>query len=335
MRNVRIPGLVGSRMRALQNAIFAGAALLGTVGTESFAQGTDLNVLASIKPVHSLVSGVMRGIGEPRLIVRGAASPHSYAIRPSDADAIEESDVIFLIDERFEASLYHSVETLARDATIVELSRTENLVLKPLRSGGGFDEHGEHATDGHHDHNGHTHNHSTDAHLVDLHVWTDPHNASVMAGEIAQVLAEADSGNAAAYLKNAEMMAGELMELVTEADSMLSQAGDKPFIVFHDGFRYFEDRFDLMAVGSIVVNPGQPPGVRRIRELQHKVHELNVVCVFREPQFNKRMAETVVEGSEVRLGTVDPIGVDIEDGVNLYFELIRNMASDVRDCLVE
>ena len=106
-----------------------------------------------------------------------------------------------------------------------------------------------------------------------------------------------------------------------------------PFIVFHDGYRYFEDRFGLTAAGSVVISPERAPGARRVSELQDKVRELGVVCVFDEPQFDKRLVRTVIEGSDVRSGTVDPIGATIEDGPELYFALLRNMAASFKNCL--
>ena len=312
---------------------------------------TDVRVVTSIKPVHSLASAVMEGVGEPHLLMRGAGSPHEFKLRPSDAAMLEEAAVIFLIDERMEAALVRPIGTLARDARVVELSQARGLVRRPLREGGAFeddhnhhhdepDHHGhEHGDHGHHEHehgedHGHDHHeHDHDSAAFDLHVWLDPVNAWAMAGMIAEALSEVDPANAAAYQENVDELLHRLDDLTEEVAGQVEPVRGKPFIVFHDAYRYFEDRFGLAAMGSAVVSEERSPGVRRIRELREKVRQLGVACVFSEPHFDGRLVATIIEGSAIRSGTIDPLGVDVENGPELYFAMLRNMAASFRDCL--
>lgn len=150
---------------------------------------------------------------------------------------------------------------------------------------------------------------------------------------IAGTLAKADPANAAAYKANAHDLLDRLDDLTAEIAAQVAPARDKPFIVFHDGYRYFEDRFGLAAVGPSVASPERSPGVRRIRELREKIRELGVTRVFDEPQFDRRLVATIIEGTPVRSGTLDPLGAEVEDGPELYFTVLRNMAESFRDCL--
>ena len=176
--------------------------------------------------------------------------------------------------------------------------------------------------------------HDDDRHgAFDMHVWLDPINGWTMARAIAATLAEADPANAATYEANLDALLHRLDHLTGEIAAQVAPARGVPFIVFHDGYRYFEDRFGLSAAGSVVVSPERKPGARRIAELREKLHTLGVVCVFDEPQFDKRLVHTVIEGSEVKSGTVDPLGAAIEDGPELYFSLLHDMASSFTDCL--
>ena len=319
--------------------LFAGAVCVPAVA------GADVRVATSIKPVHSLVSAVMAGVGEPHLIMRGTSSPHDFSLRPSDAAVLEEADIVFLIDEHMESSLAASLESLAGNARVVELARAKGLIRRPLRDGGAFeeDEHQVHGEDDDHGH-GHSHGHSDEedeAHEdedlegepFDLHVWLDPVNGWAMARRIAATLGEADPANADAYDENAHELLHRLDDLTAEIDALVAPARGEPFIVFHDGYRYFEDRFGLTAVGSAVVSPERPPGVRRIRELRDKIHAHDVTCVFDEPQFDRRLIATIIEGTPVRSGTLDPLGADVENGPGLYFAVLANMAASFRDCL--
>lgn len=303
-------------------SLLAAAVLLGCAATGPAAAENGLRVVASIKPVHSLVSAVMAGVGEPYLIIRGASSPHTFTLRPSDAAALEEADIIFLIGDAMETALAGLVDRLAGQTLVVALADAPGLVRRLFREGGEFEADHEH-DDGDEDHG-----------PFDMHLWLDPINGGVMAGVIASILADADPANAAAYEANAGALRQRLDALTEELAAYLVPARGMPFIVFHDGYRYFEDRFGLTAVGSVVVSPGRPPGVRRMFELRDRVQSLGVACVFDEPQFDRRLVQTVIEGSEVRAGTVDPLGAAIEDGPGLYVTLLRNMAASFKACLV-
>ncbi len=280
-------------------------------------------VVATFKPVHSLVSAVMAGVGEPHLIMRGAASPHTYRMRPSDARVIGKARVIFMIGEAVENTLAGPIRKLGGKARVVELGKVPGLVRMPLRKGGGFE-------DEDHGH-GHDHGHEDDA--FDMHVWLDPVNAGLMALVIARNLGEVDPANAAKYQANADAVIAGLDELTAKLDAELAPVRDKPFIVFHDAYQYFEKRFGLRAVGSAVVSTGRSPGVRRVRELRKKVRDLGVVCVLAEPRYDPRFVKLITEGTKARGGTVDPAGTAIKPGPGMYVSLLRNMAKSFRECL--
>ena len=358
-------------------ALLAGAAAAPAVSDDK------LQVVASIKPVHSLVSAVMADVGEPHLIIRGHSSPHTFTMRPSDAAALEDADIVFMVGDTMETALVEPVDALAGHARVVRLADTPGLVLRPVREGGAFedhdhsshghadhedeamhrdDDHGhghddhddradhddEHHDDhedeamhrdddhghGHDDHDDHADDHGDEEHgPFDMHVWLDPINGWTMARAIAGALAEVDPANAATYEANVDALLHRLDHVTEEIAQQVAPARGVPFIVFHDGYRYFEDRFGLTAAGSVVISPERAPGARRISELRDRLSELGVVCVFDEPQFDERIVRTVVEGSDVRSATVDPIGATIENGPELYFTLLRNMATSFGDCL--
>ena len=302
------------------------ATLLSTI---TFIAQAEINVVASVKPVHSLVSAVMEGIGVPDLIVKGAASPHTYALKPSQAEQIEKADLVFWMGHSLETFLEKPLEALGTKAMVVELMDSEGLKKLKMREGGGFDEHDHDEHDEHskesHDEHGHGE--------FDVHVWLDPENAKVMANEIMEALKKVDPGNAKKYETNTKKIVEKLNRLVAEISAELSPAKGKGFIVFHDAYQYFEERFGLKAVGSITVSPEVVPGVKRIKELKTKIKELNALCVFSEPQFKPKLVSTVVEGTKAKTGVLDPLGASIQNGPKLYFIIIRDMANSLNKCL--
>ena len=317
--------------------IFALTAAAAMASGEEETAPDAIRVVASIKPVHSLVSAIMDDVAEPHLIIRGASSPHTFSMRPSDAAALEGADVIFLIDERKETALAGPIANLGDSALVVRLSGVPGITLWSLRAGGAFEMHTHgHDEDDPQDEEAEDEQDHDDLHdhgEFDMHVWLDPVNAAVMAEAITDALSEADPANAATYHDNEHDLIHRLEDLIDELDAELAPIRDKPFIVLHDAYRYFEDRFGLAAAGSITVNPERAPGVQRVTEIRDRVRELKGVCVFAEPQFDRRIVDVVVEGTQARGGTIDPLGAAIDDGPELYFELMRTLAASFTECL--
>ena len=305
--------------------LFAPATLLSLALLTSTAMAAP-NVVASIKPVHSLVAAVMAGVGEPTLIVKGAASPHTYALKPSDAGALESADIVFWTGHGMELFLADSLETLAGKAKVVELADSPGITLLPVREGGAFEPHSD-GDEAEHAHEGHEHGEG------DMHFWLDPENAKLMVTQIATTLAEADPENATAYQANAEAELVKLDALEAELTATLAPVADKPFIVFHDAYQYFEARFGLTLAGSVTVTPDVMPGAARIDELKAKVAELGATCVFAEPNFEPTIISAISEGTTAKAGVLDPEGGALTEGPDLYPELLRGLATSLVDCL--
>ncbi|GGA97819.1 zinc ABC transporter substrate-binding protein [Brucella endophytica] len=294
-------------------------------------------VVTSIKPVESLVAAVMKGVGKPAVIVQGMGSEHGYSLKPSDAEAIQNAKVIFWMGPSMENFLEKPLETLGEGAEVVALENTPGLTKLPFREGGPFEAH-DHGGEGHdHAHGGeaeagHAH-HDHDHGEYDLHLWLDPENAKLMVKDIAATLAKADPAHAEQYKSNAAAYNEKLDALTKEVASELAPVKDKPFIVFHDAYQYFEHRFGVDVAGSITVNPENMPGAQRVEEIHDKIEELGATCVFSEPQFEPRLVNTVIEGTKAKSGVLDPLGSTLKDGPDLYPQLIRNLADSLKNCL--
>ena len=385
-------------MRKTHSVLLASVAWLGVSATSYAAPA----VVTSIKPVHSLVAGVMEGVGTPEIIVDGAASPHTYSLRPSQAQSLEKADLVFWIGPRIETFLTNPLETIGQNATVVALGDAHGLTRLPLREGGAFeghdhdhgdhdehaghddhdkhadhddhdhekhadhDDHDDHDHEKHADHDDHDHekhashddhddhdhekhadhddhdDHDHEKHAghddhahgeFDMHVWLDPQNAKALVHEIEEALAKADPENAEKYEANAARLEARLDELTTEVSAVLEPVKDRSFIVFHDAYPYFENRFGVSAAGSVTVSPEVAPGAARVSEIREKVQSLEVTCVFSEPQFEPKIVQVITENTNANSGVLDPLGATLENGGELYFKLIRTLADDMRACL--
>jgi zinc transport system substrate-binding protein len=296
------------------------------------AARADLEVVASIKPIHSLVAGVMKGDLAPRLLIGGSTSPHTYSLRPSDARTLGGADVIFWVGHNLESFLEKSIE--AGDSVAIELMDASGVRTLAYRKGTTFEAH-DHAAHGHgdEDHAAHADDDHENENALDPHIWLDPANAQAMVRAIAEALIAADPEHAPLYAANAQSLHARIETLSAELNDILSPVRKQPFFVFHDAYHYMEQRYGLAAAGSITLNPDVSPGAGRVRDIRNKIQTLGATCVFTEPQFSPKLVQVVTADTSANTGVLDPLGAALPAGPDLYFDLMRNMATAMRDCL--
>lgn len=295
--------------------LFSNAAMAGDVP----------GVVASIKPIHSLVAAIMDGVGKPDLIVEGAASPHTYSLKPSNARALEAAKVIFWVGPGMEAFLKKPLSALGSNAVIAELDKAPGIKKLKFREGGAFeadDDGDEPASDA-----------GNPAQQFDTHLWLDPMNAKAMAAEITTTLVAADPANALTYQGNQTALNDKLDALDREIVTALSPVKEKPFVVFHDAYQYFERRYGVRVAGSITVSPETIPGAARVAEIHDKVANLGATCVFAEPQFEPKLIDVVIEGTSAKSAVLDPEAATLKEGPELYFELMHGLVNSLKNCL--
>ena len=314
----------------------------------------DIKVVASIKPIHSLVSYLMDGVAKPDLIVDGYASPHGFAMKPSHAKMLQNADIVFWVGEDLENFLEKPLNSIAKKAEKIELMNAKGIVKLKFRERnifGDHDDHDDHDDHGHkkkddhddHDHDdhakkedGHDDHDDHDGHEghhhgeFDPHIWLDPINASAILKEMTEHLIENDSKNASKYKNNLNKALKDIDKLTADVKSELNQSVAS--IVFHDAYQYFEERFNVNILGAFTVNTDVMPGAEQLAEIREIIEHDNVACVFSEPQFNPDIIKAVAKDMNIKTGVVDPLGATLKPGKNLYFDLIRNMSASFKGC---
>jgi zinc transport system substrate-binding protein len=294
----------------------------------------DIKVVASIKPIHSLASYLMDGVGKPDLIVDGYASPHGFAMKPSHAKMLQNADLIFWVGEDLEGFLEKPLKSVAKKAEKIELMEIKGLKKLKFRERNIFEEHDDHGHDEHKEH-GHKEDkhddHDDHAHGEhDPHIWLDPINAKVILSEMAEHLIENDSKNASTYKANLKKAHKALDNLTKKVKSELKK--DFKSVVFHDAYQYFEKRFDVNVLGAFTVNTDVLPGAEQLAEIREIIENEKVTCVFSEPQFNPDIIKAVAKDMKINTGVIDPLGATLNPGKDLYFDLIRNMSTSFKGC---
>jgi len=305
---------------------FAVAVLLALSCAAARPAAAELKVVVTIKPIHSLVMQLMEGIGTPTLLVDGSASPHTFSLKPSGVRAIDAADVFVRVSPTLEPFTGKIAGALPASVRLVTLVEAPGLKLLDLRTAGTFEPHHDaDAADGDADAGGQS--------IKDGHIWLDPDNAKAIVGYLARILAERAPADADRLKANAERLDARLDALTSKIASETKPLEDRPFVVFHDAYQYFADRFALDAVGSITVSPEMQPSAKRLTELRRKMRSLHAVCLFAEPLFQPNLVAAVIEGTDVRTATLDPEGALLPAGAELYFALMRNLAAGFRSCL--
>ena len=295
------------------------------------------NVAADIAPVHSLVSRVMDGIGAPKLVVQSGASPHGYRLRPSEAKALQDADLVFWMGEELTPWLDGALKTLASKASITTLMDQEGVILHDFRESVLFEAHDHSDHNDEKDHDDHDDDKDHDDHDDhgghDPHSWLSPENAKLWLNIIASKLSVSDPENAATYFMNAAAGQTEIKEMITEVSATLKPVQGGKFVVFHDAYQYFENDFDFYASGAISLSDASDPSPARVAKIQKRIRDEGIQCVLAEPQFKRGLVATVMEGSEATASVIDPLGADLKTGPKLYTQLIINMAKTLRNCL--
>ena len=301
-----------------------------------------VKVVASIKPIHSLASYVMDGVGKPDVIVDGYNSPHGFSLKPSHAKMIENADLIIWVGEDLEAFLEKPLSSIAKKAVNIEIMDLKGIKKLKFREKNIFESHDDHGH-GHkekkHDDHGHghkekkhdDHGHKGHAHGEhDPHIWLDPMNAKVIIREIENQLIKLDPDNGSKYKANSKKAQSVLDNLTKDIKRDLK--GNLRFVVFHDAYQYFENRFDIKVLGALTVNPDVLPGAEQLSEIREVIEHKKVNCLFSEPQFNPAIIKSISKDTNIKIGVLDPLGANLDKSKDMYIKLLKDMSNSFKGC---
>ena len=280
------------------------------------AQAADVRVLTSIKPLQLIAAAVQDGLGQPEVLLPPGASPHHFALRPSDVRRTQQADLLYWIGPDMENFLPRALGN--RDKPSVAVQTLPGLSLRHF----GANEHGHEQHAGEHDHK----------HLpgsLDAHLWLLPANAQVIATKMAAELSAADPANAARYPANLTAFEQRLGKLDGQLKKRLAGLGDKPFFVFHEGFNYFEAAYGLHHTGVFSAASEVQPGARAVAAMRQQLQQAGPTCVFSEPPLRPHLVDTLSAGLPVQLAELDALGFSATS----YEQLLSDLADGLAGCL--
>ena len=312
----------------MSRKLFSISAVATLLGSSAIADVP--NVSVDIAPLHSLVASVMNGVGVPSLIIPPGSSPHDHQLRPSEAKAMQDANIVFWMGEELTPWMENAVKTLSSNASVTTFLENDKTSLLEFREGALFEAHDH--EDEQHDDEEHDEHDEQGHGSHDPHAWLSPNNAKAWLDVIAAQLSSYDTENAGVYFTNAASAKSEIEMMIAEINLALDPIRGGKFIVFHDAYQYFENDFDFPASGAISIGDASDPSPARIAKIQKRIRDEEINCVLAEPQFKANLVQTVMEGSQANTNVIDPLGAGLKPGILLYNKLIRNMAQSLADC---
>jgi len=295
----------------------------------------EIQVVTSIKPIHSLASLVLDGVANPQLIVDGNNSPHNFSLKPSHAKMLQKADVIFWVNQDLESFLVKPLKNISKNAKKIELINSNGIKKLKFREKIIFESHHDHGKKKH-DHHDHGKKKDKDSHHdhahgeFDPHIWLDPVNAKVIVKEMTKHLILLDKKNEKRYRKNLDKAFNRLDEL--EADIKGNINKKARYVVFHDAYQYFENRFNIKTLGALTVNTEVLPGAEQLKKIRKVIKHQKARCIFSEPQFNPKIIKAIAKDTNIKTGVLDPLGADLKNNKDLYFQLLNNLSNSLRKC---
>ena len=292
-------------------------------------------VISTIQPINSLVSAVIGNTGKTISIIPAEQSPHDFKLKPSDVKVLQNSNIIFYVSNHLESSVTKVFKNLPKNIKLINLMKESGINHLAIRDNAAWERHDHHGDD-HDDHEKHGKKHDDhDDHEKedDVHIWLSPDNAIKIVQKVNKVLSLYFPENSKIYNENTTKFIDKIRNLKMELIKELSPIKNKPYIVFHDAYQYFEKTFELNAVGSVALEGDIASSPKQISFIKDKIIKSKASCVFQEPQFDSKLVKIVVEGTNAKTGTLDPLGVNITGNKDFYLQLLTNMAKSLKKCL--
>ncbi|WP_093415917.1 MULTISPECIES: zinc ABC transporter substrate-binding protein ZnuA [unclassified Pseudomonas] len=305
--------LIVSRLFVILVTFTASLFVIGTAQAE-------VKVLTSIKPLQLIVAAVQDGVGVPEVLLPPGASPHNYALRPSDVRKVQAVDLLYWIGPDMEGFLPRVLK--GRTLPTVAVQDLPGLKLRHFAEDS--HSHTEEADEHDHDHRPGT---------LDAHLWLSTVNARVIAAKVAADLSAADPANAARYQSNLKAFDARMDALDQRLKARLAAVAGKPYFVFHEAFDYFEDAYGLKHAGVFSVAAEVQPGAQHVAAMRTRLQDVGKTCVFSEPPLRPRLAETLVAGLPVKLAELDALGSYTPATAQGYEQVLEKLGNDLAGCL--
>ncbi|MTB65709.1 zinc ABC transporter substrate-binding protein ZnuA [Providencia sp. wls1943] len=303
-------------------------ATLTSVLTASMLPIANADVVTSIRPLAFIAAGIADGVTDTQVLLPDGASPHDYALKPSDLKKIKQADLFVWVGPELEMFLEKPINVLDQNKrlALAEQKNIHNLLMAENHEE--EDSH-QHADEPNHDAD-HEHHHHGE---YNMHIWLSPDIANLAADDIYARLVELYPAQKDKLDVNLRKFKENMAQNNKKIASILKPAQNKGYFVFHDAYGYFEKHYQLAPLGHFTINPEIQPGAQKLHQIRTQLVEHKAQCVFAEPQFRPAVIESVAKNTGVKMGTLDPLGSGLAIGPDSYMKFLTQLSEQYASCL--
>ncbi len=283
------------------------------------------DVIVTLKPIQSLVLALTQSTPiKVELLGGGINSPHSYALKPSDMRQLNQAKVIIQVSPDMERFLVKPLSALSRKPVIISLAEIKGLSLLATEQNHHHDEQQAQRP---------ASEHQTTDKIPDLHIWLDPLNMVTIAEHLKQRLISQFPSHSFLIKQNARLLKDQLIQLDRDIKALIAPVKDKKFMVYHNAFHYFENRYGLHNLGSVTLTAHTLPGSRHVVEIKNKMRKQNIVCLFTQQGKQPALVKVLTENSTIKIMPLSPLGITLKPSAGLYFDMMLTLAQEYKSCL--
>jgi zinc transport system substrate-binding protein len=297
--------------------LLLGLILLLTI--KSVGAQSTLNVVVSIKPIHSIVTMLMDGVATPKLLLNSSNSAHTFHLKPSQIRMLSKSDLVITISNDFETGLRKALKNVKKDSHFKVSSLNQLNILKSR---------GEDIYEANEEEEG---NHAD--HTNDLHLWLDVDNMQLISKHISNLLIELDPANKAKYSENLLKANSELNKLKIKLQRQLEPFSSTRFAIFADTLQYFENNLNLKRPVIITPYHGERLSINRTLKAKKIIKDLNISCLIYGSEIRPNQVNVLSEGLTLKAFKIDILGAVYPAGSDQYFNLMKRISSQLASCL--
>lgn len=267
--------------------------------------GDGPQVVVSIKPIHSLVSALMQGVGKPELLVEGTDTPLNTKLNAAKMKLIANADLVIWLGPELEGFLAEAMSHMTCKGRKLEMLSVETFKVLPSRN-----------IDG----------------ARDPYLWLDVRNAEVFVDVFYDALKSIDPDNSALYAKNRAIVKARVSKLDREFEYGFRAIAAGEGWAYHDTQQYFSQSYALHINGTLTLVPGQAADMAKLLTIRNHMAATAKSCLFVEAGMEKTGLELITSVAGVHVAELDSFATRLKPGPMLYEQMMRHNFKAISDC---
>ena len=263
-------------------------------------------VVVSIKPIHSIVAGLMEGTEGPELLIDGDRTPFAFDLTPEQRASLNSADLVIWVGAELENALGPALNEIGSEVRVVELLSSPSMKVLPSR----FDDRRR-----------------------DPYLWMDNRNAILLIDELTRLLQDLDPSRAHLYMRNRRQLLQRLSLLDRELEYGYRGLKAGSAVQYYDTLQYFEQAYALPVIDHVAASPEHAVDAASLLKVRGLIGRGEAVCLLTDVGLEMKHLSVITQGLSPRLAELDLLGRQWDAGPDLYFRLMRHTSDKIKECL--